>query len=131
MINCDRKLAADEQGASAIEFALSVPVLIAMIYGIFTFGEMFEAAAGMQHALGQAARYATIYPTPSDTQISSYVTKYKFGTANGTLRPPTITTDSTNGYKTISLTYSQPTNFLFFQGPTVTITRSKRVYLAS
>ena len=33
-------------------------------------------------------------------------------------------------YKDLTLTYSQPTKFIFFTGPTVTITRSKRVYLS-
>jgi Flp pilus assembly protein TadG len=124
-------LRVNERGAAAIEMALSFPILILMIYGIFTLGQLFEAAAGMQHALGEAARYATIYPTPTDTQIRAKLTAKKFGTSRGTLSTPTIVTDATNGYKTISLTYSQPTDFLFFDGPTVTITRSKRVYVAA
>lgn len=124
-------LRVNERGAAAIEMALSFPILILMIYGIFTLGQLFEAAAGMQHALGEAARYATIYPTPTDTQITAKLTAKKFGTSRGTLSTPTIVTDATNGYKTISLTYSQPTDFLFFDGPTVTLTRSKRVYVAS
>jgi Flp pilus assembly protein TadG len=121
----------NERGAAAIELALSFPILILMIYGIFTLGQLFEASAGMQHALGEAARYATLYPTPTDTQIAAKVTAKKFGTSRGTLSTPAITTDAAGGYKTISLTYSQPTDFLFFDGPTVTLTRSKRVYVAS
>lgn len=121
----------DQRGATMIEMAIALPVLILFIYGIFVVGLLFQANAGMQHALGEAARYATIFPTPTDSQLQARVTSKKFGTDNGTLGTPSITTNAAGGYKEISLTYSQPTDFLFFTGPTVSITRSKRVYLAS
>ena len=130
MMNLLRKLLKDERGANAVEFAIAVPILTLMIYGIFTIGMLFQANAGLQHALGEAARYATIYPTPSDTDIQTRITSSKFGLNGGTLQPPVIdNTQLANGYKTITLTYTRPTNFLFFQGPTVTLTRSKRVYI--
>src|SRR5436190_22500928 len=43
------RLRRDELGAAAVEFALTVPVLITMIYGIFEFSQLYEANAGMQH----------------------------------------------------------------------------------
>lgn len=137
MIAIWKRLKKAEDGASAIEFAIAAPVLILLIYGMFAFGQILEADAGMQHALGQGARYATLClnPTsagctnPTDTQITSKVTGALFGPASSTT--PSISTDSTNKTKTISLTYSQPMSFLFFTGPTVTFTRSKVVYYAS
>ncbi len=118
-----------------IEFALALPVLITFIWGIFQIGLLFQAQAGMQHALGQAARYATLYPTPTDDSIREKVAGHKFGTGNGTLEPLGIVDDTSGGtgtrYKTLSLTYHQPLDFLFFQAPYVTLTQSKRVYLAS
>jgi Flp pilus assembly protein TadG len=131
-----RKLVDSEKGVGAMEFAISVPILVSFIYGIFSFGQILEADAGMQHALGEGARYATLClnPTsggctnPTDTQITSKVTSKLFGAASAAT--PTITTDTTNKTKTITLTYSQAMNFLFFTGPTVTFTRSKVVYYA-
>jgi Flp pilus assembly protein TadG len=125
-----RKLLGDQAGGAAIEFAIAVPVLVVMIYGIFVIGMVLLANAGLNHALGEAARLATLYPTPSDTDIQARITQEKFGLGNGTLATPGIVTDNVNHYKTITLTYTQPTNFLFFPGPNVTITRSKRVYIA-
>lgn len=131
----------DEGGAAAIEMAIALPVLVSMIYGIFTLGQLFEANAGMQHALGEGARYGTLCLSmsadgtctlPSDTQLSTRVSSKLFGTSNGTFDTPVV--DSTNaaiGYKTITVTYHQTMNFLFFTGPTIDLTRSKRVYLAS
>jgi Flp pilus assembly protein TadG len=137
MISMFKKLRQAEEGAGAIEFAIAAPVLIMFIYGTFAFGQILEADAGMQHALGQGARYATLClnPTsagctiPTDTQITTKVTGALFGPASSIT--PTITTDATAKTKTISLTYSQAMNFLFFTGPTVTFTRTKVVYYAN
>lgn len=126
-----RILRRNDQGAAAIEFALAVPILVMFIYGIFRIGLLMEANAGMQHALGEAARYATIFPTPSDTALQDKITSHKFGLDGGTWSTPSITTDTTAKTKLIRVTYSQPTDFLFFPGPTVSLTRSKLVYLST
>ena len=125
-----RQLIADRAGSSAVEFAVSVPVLVMLIWGIAQVGLLYEANAGMQHALGEGARMATIYPTPTDTQIQTKITSAKFGLGNGTWGTPTIVTDNTTKTKTITVTYSQPTDFLFLPGPNVSLSASKVVYLA-
>ena len=127
-----RKIRADQQGAAVIEVAIALPVLILLIYGIFLVGQLFQASAGMQHALGEAARLATIYPTPTDADLQAKMTAKKFGTKGGTLGALIITDGGTPAvpYKDLSLTYTQPTDFLFFNGPNVSLTRTKRVYLA-
>jgi Flp pilus assembly protein TadG len=126
-----RKLAADRSGSSAIEFAVAVPILVTFIWGIFQVAILYRANAGMQHALGEAARHATIWPTPTDAAIQAKITNGKFGLDDGTWSTPTITTDTDAKTKLITVTYSQPTNFLFFPGPTVSLTREKLVYLAT
>jgi Flp pilus assembly protein TadG len=138
MMNLLRRLLRDDRGANMVEFAVALPVLVLFIWGIFQVGLVYQALAGMQHALGEAARHATIFPTPSDTAIRAKVTSKKFGTYNGTLGTLQIT-DNTTGSganlkvvsKDLTLTYSQPTDFIFFNGPTVNLSKSKRVYLAS
>ena len=131
-----RSLLRDERGGNLVEFAIALPVLVSFVWGILQIGLVFQAQAGMQHALGEAARLATIWPTPNDNAIRAKVAAKKFGTYNGTLGALQIQNDTsgpggTVRYKDLTLTYSQPTNFLFFQGPTVVLTKSKRVYLAS
>ena len=120
----------NDRGAAMIEFAISIPIMTLFMWGIFQFGMILEAQAGMQHALGEAARYATIFPTPTDTEIQNKITSAKFGLANGTWSTPTITDDATLHTKLITVSYSQPTNFIFFAGPTITVTKSKLVYLS-
>ncbi|WP_265570374.1 TadE/TadG family type IV pilus assembly protein [Sphingomicrobium nitratireducens] len=120
-----------ERGAAAVEFALALPLFLSFILGLWQLGLVFWANAGVQHALGEGARYANIYPTPTDDEIKAYIVAREFGTHNGTLQDAVITTDSANGYKTIAISYSQPTDFIFFEGPTVAIDKSKRVYTAN
>ena len=133
-----RSFLRDDRGATIIEFAIALPVLISFIWGIFQIGLVFQAQAGMQHALGEAARLATIFPTPTDDAIRARLAAKKFGTYNGTLgalviqdNNVTVGTKTFTESKTLTLTYSQPTDFIFINGPTVTMTRSKKVYLAS
>jgi Flp pilus assembly protein TadG len=138
MIGLAKKLARAEDGAAAIEMAIAVPVLVLFIIGIFSFGRILEADAGMQHAIGEGARYATLClnPTatgscssPTDSQISTRVTSKLFGAAGGVT--PSVTRDTSAKTVTISLTYSEQLDFLFFRGPNVSFTRSKLVYYAS
>jgi Flp pilus assembly protein TadG len=126
----------NEQGAAAIEFALTVPILITLIYGIFQVGLLFQANAGMQHALGEGARYATLClnPTaaggctvPTDDNIKAKINAKLFGKSDGTFNVADPT--STSNYKTLTVTYTRAMNFLFFAGPTVTLSRSKTVYI--
>ena len=122
----------DDRGAAAIEMAIALPVLIAMIYGLFQVGLLYQANAGMQHALGEGARVATLYErytsnnVPTDAAIKSRMTSKLFGKGDGafTVNDPVTGT----GYKDLSITYTKKMNFLFFNGPTITLNRSKRAY---
>ena len=126
----------DERGSTAIEFAIAVPVLIMMIWGMFQISILLEANAGVEQALGEGARYATIYNVntnarPTNDQISTKITGAKFGTGAGTWQTPVINTDNeaSDHYITINVQYNVPTDFLLFRGPNVTIAKSKRVYI--
>jgi hypothetical protein len=102
------------------------------IYGIFQIGVILAANAGMQHALGEGARFATIFPTPTNAQIEARITAKKFGVHVGTWGNPVVTDAASpdTGYKTLSISYSVTPNFLFFNGPAINWTRTKRVYLS-
>lgn len=130
----------NERGAAAIEFAIALPVMLVMIYGIFQVGLIYQANAGMQHALGEGARLATLCTpsgqtctSPSDAAIVAKMNDKKFGTNIGTFSAPTVATPATSQCtfcRDLSITYTVTPNFLFFSAPPVTLTRSKRVYLA-
>jgi len=130
----------DQRGAAAIEFAIALPVMVVMIYGIFQVGLIYQANAGMQHALGEGARLATLCTpvgnnctSPSDTAIAAKMNAQKFGGNIGTFGTPSVTTPASTDCtfcRDLSITYTVTPNFLFFSGPAITVTRSKRVYVA-
>lgn len=136
-----RKLLAlvrDERGAAAVEMAIALPVLVMMLWGIFQLGVAFQASAGMQHALGEGARLATICQNPTasgqcntatNEQIEALIDAKAFGTGIGTFTVQDIVEG--DDYKELGVTFAMPTNFLFFNGPTINLSRTKRVYVAS
>lgn len=125
----------NQDGAAAVEMALALPVLISMIYGIFQVGLLYQANAGMQHALGEGARYATLCtPTgtsctsPTNDQIKARMTSKLFGKGDGSflvLEPGTGA-----GYRDLKIRYTKKMSFLFINGPTITLNRDKRAYVA-
>ena len=132
-----------DRGAAAIEMAIALPVLVLFVYGIFEIGVAGQAIAGMQHGLGEGARFATVCFSPSssgvctvptDDAIKAKIQDKKFGVGVGTFDDPLVTTpvstDCTN-CRDLSVTFHMPMNFLFFSAPTINITRTKRVYLAN
>jgi Flp pilus assembly protein TadG len=131
----------EERGAATIEMAIALPTLIVFLWGIFQVGVAFQAKAGMQHALGEGARLATLCynPTaadgcsvPSNDAIEAKINDRVFGTKVGTFSEPTVT-DGPGGenYKDLSVTFTMTPNFLFFNGPPINLTENKRVYIAN
>jgi hypothetical protein len=132
-----KRLLKNEDGAAVIEVAIALPVLVVLIYGIFECSQLYEANAGMQHALGEGARYATLcIPNPSnattgcdlptDVNIKARENAKLFGPYGGSFNVADVV-DGTN-IKTLTITYTRSMNFLLFTGPTITLTRSKQVY---
>jgi Flp pilus assembly protein TadG len=136
-----RKLIRDEKGVAVIETAFALPVLIVLIWMFVQLAQVYRAVAGIQQALGEGARYATlcINPTadgcdaPTVTQIQAKVKATVFGDGPGTFTVPTpvVGKSGTSTYYDLSVTYSQPTDLLLFPGPTVNVSRSKRVWTAA
>lgn len=142
------QLRRDERGAAVIEIAIALPTLILFIWGIFQLGIAFQANAGMQHALGEGARLATlcVNPTtdgcdaPTDEQVVTKVNESLFGTGIGDFDvditrpvddPDTAGVDESDvNYLDLNATFTMPTDFLFFPGPTISMARTKRVYVA-
>ena len=112
--------------------AFSLPILVMLIYGMMQVGMVMAADAGMQHGLGEGARMATIYPTPTDVQIKGKIEAKVFGSLIGSyvVDDPVTTTSGSSKYKQLKVTYTATPNMIFFQTPTITLVREKRVYLS-
>lgn len=126
VFNCLKR---DDRGATAIETAFALPVFIMMIWAIIQFGLMFRALAGIQHALGEGARLATLYPRPTDAAIKARISAKVYGIQPGIFTVPNPTAGT--GYLDLSVNYVQPTSLLLLPGPTINVTKTKRVWIAS
>ena len=134
-------LSSDEGGVAAVEMALALRVLIVMLYMFIQLGEVYRAMAGIQQALGQGARYATLCLNPSTSgctiptgqQVHDKVLAAVYGVGPGSFNAntPTVQTDGSTGrYYDLTVTYTQATSLLLFPGPTISVSRSKRVWVA-
>jgi Flp pilus assembly protein TadG len=126
------KLRRDDRGATIIETAFALPALVLMMWMLVQAGLVFRAMSGIQHGLGQGARLATLFPKPTNTAIQGAISNAVYGIGPGTFNistPVAGTADGAN-YLDLRVTYTQPTDMLLFPGPTITVSRSKRVWIA-
>jgi hypothetical protein len=65
--------------------------------------------------------------------VKANIEQSVYGLGPGTFNTPmpTTGTSGTSNYYDLKVTYTQPTNLLLFPGPTITMTRSKRVWIAA
>lgn len=131
-----RKIRRDETGAAVIEMAFALPALIVLMWMIIQLGLVFRAMSGIQHGLGEGARTATIYSNKSMTarkiEIKSKITNAVYGIGPGSFviaNPAEGTQDGAN-FLDLKVTYTQATDMLLFPGPTINVSRSKRVWIS-
>lgn len=135
-----RHIGRNEKGAAAIEMAFALPILIIMLWMFVQLAEVYRAVAGIQQALGQGARYATLCLSPSSsgcnvptaasikTQIQNSV--YGVGPGTFTVSDPVSGNSGSAAYFDLTVSYTQSTSLLLFPGPTINVSRSKRVWVA-
>src|SRR5690349_17057072 len=129
-----RPILKDDRGAAAIEMAFAVPILVTMIWMLVQMAQIYRATAGIQQALGEGARYATLCLTPSTSgcttpdpeSVKDKIDESVYGIGPGTFDAPvpTLETAGTSKYYDLSVSYTQPTNMLLFPGPTINVSRS-------
>lgn len=135
-----RLIRRDQKGVAAIEMAFATPILVVMIWMFVQFAQVYRALSGIQQALGEGARYATLCLNPSTTgcnapTVDAVRTKilasvYGIGPGTFTVPTPTSGTSGTSGYYDLKVNYTQPTDMLLVAGPTIVVSRSKRVWIA-
>ncbi|MCW6529042.1 pilus assembly protein [Sphingomonas sp. MMSM20] len=123
-------LADDRRGTAIIEFAVAAPIFLMLAFIIIQLGLLFGAKAGLESSIDEGARYATIYPTPSDAAIIGRIQATQFLLGRATVTGPTIThgTNAGSAYIDIQASASVPLNFVLFQATPVTLNYTRRAY---
>jgi Flp pilus assembly protein TadG len=135
------RIIGNQDGVATIEMAFALPILIIMIWMFVQLAQVYRAMAGIQQALGEGARYATLClsptssgcSTPTTTQVKTKISDSVYGIGPGTftVSDPTTGSDGTGDYYDLTVEYTQPTSLLLLPGPTIDVTRSKRVWVAT
>lgn len=128
-----RRLIGNERGTAIIELAFALPALIIMMWVIVQGGLVFRAMSGIQHGLGEGARFATLFPQPTTDSIKQRIsdTVYGIGPGSFEIADPVAGTLDGGNYLDLTVTYSQDTDLLIIPGPTVSVSRSKRVWVST
>ena len=135
------RIRSDERGVAAVEMAFALPVFIIMVWAFVQLAQVYRAMAGIQQALGEGARYATLCLNPATTgcaaptaaNIKTQITSSVYGIGPGTftVNDPVLGTAGTSKYYDLTVNYTQPTSLLLIPGPNIQVSRSKRVWIAA
>jgi len=98
-----------ERGAAAVEFALLLPVLLLLVFGIIDFGRALNAQITLTQAAREGARLAAL-GTPVPTVISSTQTA---ATGLGTAVTVTVTACPAGATQTTSAVVNASYTFRF------------------
>jgi Flp pilus assembly protein TadG len=130
MIRPLARLARCRSGATAAEFAIVAPILIIAIFATFQFGTLFFANAGLQNAVGEGARLATLWPRRTQSQIAAEIQAAQFGLNPQNLATPQFTYGQAGGqdFVDITMTYTVDLDFLMFKVEDVTLQETRRAY---
>ena len=88
------RIRSEERGAALVEFALVVPLLMAMMCVIIDFGLALHTLNNLTSALREGARFGAVKnpePAPNDTSIQNRVVRYMSSYGGNTLAPGAVT----------------------------------------
>ncbi|NJC87348.1 MAG: pilus assembly protein [Desulfuromonas sp.] len=109
-----------QKGAAVVEFAIVLPLLLLLIFGIIEFSILLFDKALLTNASREGARVGIVFAAPRvpDATIQAVVNSYcannliSFG--NDTLPPATISRSGNNAGDTLTVTVNYNFHFLVF-----------------
>ena len=99
------RLVENEHGAAAVEFALVVPLLFVIVFGIVDFGRLLALQNNLQSAVREGARAAAARANPTDGVGRDRVVAYVNATEQAKLDPllVLVTSDAQTGLITVAI----------------------------
>jgi Flp pilus assembly protein TadG len=80
-MKCAKGMLQDDRGTTVVEFALTAPLFLALLFGVTEAGIALWTQFGLQYGVEAAARCATVKPATCGTssQIASYAATNALG----------------------------------------------------
>lgn len=120
-----RKKLKDEKGASAVEFAIILPVLIFILFGIFEFGRAYLDYLSITHAAREGARLAAV-----GKYNEAEVRQRAYPVSPSSVSITYLSSDGAPRHGDpveVSVTYDRPLNIPFIAKRTVNLTSKARM----
>jgi Flp pilus assembly protein TadG len=99
----------DEHGAAVVEFALVVPLLLLLLWGIIDMGRAFYTLNNLASAVREGARRAAVMATDPTTAANKAVIRSTVATAfkplGPSLRPESVFVSLANRQVTVAASY--------------------------
>lgn len=96
-----------EDGSTAVEFAFCLPILLAMMIGIFQFGWVQHTQSSIRFALARAARVLMINPNATEAELQSVVSAQLANTTKAVVDVNLVKADTAQGrIATVSASYT-------------------------
>lgn len=68
-----RKVVSDERGTALVEFALVLPLLLVLLFGMLDFGKAFNYWIDGTHLSAEGARWAVVNKNPGSGTLQEYI----------------------------------------------------------
>ena len=68
-----KRLLRREEGQALAEFALILPILVILLFGVIEFGKLFNTWLDEAHLANTGARYAVVDSLPGGTNLQQYI----------------------------------------------------------
>ena len=116
----------DENGASAVEFALVGSAFIALCIGLLEFGSALQVRNELAHAADRGARLLIIDPEATDEAIEAQV-EALLARYDSDMLAVDVTSDALAEYRTISIAYDVQITVPFFPVSVLTLSALRQV----
>jgi Flp pilus assembly protein TadG len=109
-----RKQMRDERGATAVEFAFILPLLIVLVLGIAEFGRAFQVSGTLSAAAREGVRVMALQndPTAARAAVRNATTSLDPGLTDAQIAITPATCPQTGGSTSVRLTITYPMPFL-------------------
>ena len=127
MKSARRKLWRDEDGASAVEFAIVASVLITFCMGILHLGWALQIRNELAKAADEAVRFVALYPESDDTEFENEAKDALAGYAEDRLQVDAgAMTVGTTDFRTLTVEYDMAVWIPGFSQNALTLSVSRR-----
>lgn len=127
-----RAIRDDARGATIVELAFALPVLVMLMVGILQCGIVLHATGGMRHSLGEGVRYARVYRDATADEVLARIRSHYSGIKAENVKSLTFTRGTTASgaeFARASMTYAPSLVIPFVPASAITLSQTKLIYL--